>query len=123
MKDVASRQRMFIASFVLLILAVTAQGQQQSRIPSSAEIRAEREEFLSKGKIVTEPPADRRRSWRASLDNGIRKHDAFVETADGSDPTRRDYRFSVAPQRSFSRNGSKTWRSVTDLATTDLWRK
>lgn len=89
---------MFIASFVLLILAVTAQGQQQSLIPSSAEIRAEREEFLSKGKIVTEPPADRRRSWRASLDNGIRKHDAFVETADGSDPTRRDYRFNVAPQ-------------------------
>jgi hypothetical protein len=36
------------------------------------------------------------RSWRAGLDDGARKHDAAVETADGSDPTGRNYRFNVA---------------------------
>lgn len=45
---------------------------------------------------MTDPPPDGRRSWRATLDNGIRKHDASVETANGGDPTRRNYRFNVA---------------------------
>ena len=35
-------------------------------------------------------------SWRVSLDDGKRKHDAAVETEDGSNPTQRDYRFNVA---------------------------
>jgi hypothetical protein len=59
------------------------------------ESRAEKEAFLSKATIVTDPPAGRR-SWRATVDNGTRKHDASVETADGSDPTRRNWRFNVA---------------------------
>jgi hypothetical protein len=60
------------------------------------ETRAQREAFLSEANIVTDAPADGRRSGRATLDDGTRKHDAFVDTADGSDPTRRHYRFNVA---------------------------
>jgi len=87
---------MFLASLVMIILPMAAQGRQQSPTPSSSETRAEREAFLSKGRIVTDTPPDGRRPWRASLDDGIRKHDASVETADGTDPTRRDFRFNVA---------------------------
>jgi hypothetical protein len=64
--------------------------------PASNEIARPRELFLSTAKIVSDVPADGRRSWRASLDDGAQKHDAAVETADGSDPTRRNYRFNVA---------------------------
>jgi hypothetical protein len=60
------------------------------------ETRAQREAFLSEANIVTDAPADGRRSGRATLDDGTRKHDAFFQTADGSDPTRLNYRFNVA---------------------------
>jgi hypothetical protein len=80
----------------MIVLQVAAQARLQSPPSSSTAIRGEREAFLSKGRIVTDAPPDRRRSWRVSLDDGIRRHDASVETADGRDPTRRDYRFNVA---------------------------
>jgi hypothetical protein len=64
--------------------------------PASNEMARPRELFLSTANIVSDVPADGRRSWRASLDDGAQKHDAAVETADGSDPTRRNYRFNVA---------------------------
>ncbi len=62
---------------------------------SSRLTRAETEEFLLKAGIVSERPRDQRQS-RISLDDGKRKHDANVETEDGSTPSRRDYRLNVA---------------------------
>jgi hypothetical protein len=41
-------------------------------------------------------PSDATPSRRVVLDDGQRRHDAGVETADGSDPTRRNYKFNVA---------------------------
>jgi hypothetical protein len=79
-----------------LLIVAPAQAKQRPANPSSLATRAEQEAFLAKGTIVTTPPADGRRSWRASLDNGDRRHDVSVETADGSDPTRRNYRLNVA---------------------------
>ncbi|MBK5296895.1 MAG: hypothetical protein JJE40_07045 [Vicinamibacteria bacterium] len=96
MKGDADHRLTLLILFLILVLPAAAQAQQQPRTPSSLETRAEREVFLSKANIVTEAPADGRSSWRVSLDDGNRKHDAGVETADGSDPTRRDYRFNVA---------------------------
>ena len=84
------------SSLVMIVLQVAAQARLQASPSSSTAIRDEREAFLSKGRIVTDAPPDGRRSWRVSLDDGIRRHDASVETADGSDHTRRDYRFNVA---------------------------
>jgi hypothetical protein len=121
----------------MLMLVVPAQARQPTA--SSLETRAEQEMFLAKAPIVTEAPADGRPSWRASLDNGTRKHDAAVETADGSDPTRRDYRFNVAAyeldkllglnlvppvaERSVSgRQASLTWW-VDDFAMNELDRR
>ena len=51
---------------------------------------------MSKASFVTDAPADGRPSWRAGLDDGTRRHDASVVTADGSGPTRRNYRFNLA---------------------------
>ncbi len=96
MKAAANYRGAFLLSSVMLILPAALQTRQQSSTPSSSQSRAESEAFLSKGRIVTDPPADGRQTWRASLDNGVRKHDASVETADGSDLTRRNYRLNVA---------------------------
>jgi len=96
MKGDADHRLTLLILFLILVLPAAAQAQQQPRTPSSLETSAEREVFLLKANIVTEAPADGRSSWRVSLDDGNRKHDAGVETADGSDPTRRDYRFNVA---------------------------
>ena len=96
MKGDADHRLTLLVLFLILILPAAARAQQQPWTPSSLETRAEREVFLSKANIVTEAPGDGRLSWRVSLDDGNRKHDAGVETADGSDPTRRDYRFNVA---------------------------
>jgi hypothetical protein len=69
---------------------------QEPAVSSFVATAAAREAFLATARIVTDAPADARRSWRVSLDDGVRKHDALVETADGSDPTRRNYRFNLA---------------------------
>ena len=95
MKAAADHRLSLLVSFVILALSAP-QATQQPAAPSSLETRAEREAFLSKATVSTDTPADGRRSWRASLASDTRKHDALVETADGSDPTRRDYRFNVA---------------------------
>jgi hypothetical protein len=87
-----------LASFFILLLPAAARAQEPRAAASSPLTRAEREEFLLKASIVSErelyPGA--RYSWRVSLDDGKRKHDASVETEDGSTPTQRDYRFNVA---------------------------
>jgi hypothetical protein len=82
--------------FVICILSASAATQGQAPAASPLATRAEREAFLSNARIVTDAPADERSSWRISLDDGTLKHDASVETADGSDPTRRNYRFNLA---------------------------
>ena len=84
-----------LVSLVVLTLPSAAEMRQQTGRPSSG-IRADQEAFLSNGRIVTDAPADARSSWRASVVDGLRKHDASVETADGSGPTGRDHRFNVA---------------------------
>jgi hypothetical protein len=88
----------FLIPFMILVLPATADAQRQRGAPSSVETRAEVEAFLSKASVVGDAgaPSDATRSWRVSLDDGNRKHEAGVEAADGSDPTRRDYKFNVA---------------------------
>ena len=85
-----------LVSLVIVMLSGSPHGKQQPGTPSSLETRVEREAFLSKARVVTEAPTDGRRSWRAGLDDGTRRHDASVVTEDGSGPTRRNYRFNVA---------------------------
>lgn len=87
-----------LISLMVLVLPATADARRQPGTPLSVESRAEVEAFLSKASVVGEagPPSDSTRSWRVSLDDGKRTHAAGVETADGSDPTRRSYRFNVA---------------------------
>ncbi len=86
----------FLVSFVILVLSAAVQAWQQPSAPSSLENRAQREAFLSKANVVNDAPADGRRAWRVSLDDGTQKHDALVETADGNNPMRRDYRLNLA---------------------------
>jgi hypothetical protein len=83
-------------SVVVLVLSAPASGRQQPATSSSLATRDEREAFLAKASFATDAPADGRPSWRASLDDGIRRHDASVVTADGSGPTRANYRFNLA---------------------------
>lgn len=96
MQAAVNHRRTFLVSLVMLVLSAAAQARQQAPTPASSESRAENEAFLLNATIVTDAPADGRRLWRASLASDTRKHDASVETADGSDLTRRDYRFNVA---------------------------
>ena len=92
----ADRRLTLQVLFGILILSAAAQARQQAPVPSSLDTRAAREGFLSKADLVSDAPVDGRPSWRATLDDGSRKHDAWVETADGTDPTRRNYKFNVA---------------------------
>lgn len=88
----------FLMSCMILVLPATADAQRPRGAPSSVQSRAEVEAFLSNAGVVGDagPPSDATRSWRVSLDDGNRKHEAGVEAADGSDPTRRHYQFNVA---------------------------
>ncbi len=54
------------------------------------------ESFLSSASIVSDTGPAAGASWRVTLGDRTRRHDAGVETADGSDPTRRNFRFNVA---------------------------
>lgn len=73
-------------------------GFTQSRPAASTsfETRAAMEAFLSRASVVSDPGPAAGASWRVTLDDGTRKHDAAVQTADGSDPTRRNFRYNVA---------------------------
>ena len=81
---------------VIVVLAAPAHGREQAGTASSLETRDEREAFLSKASVGTDAPTDGRLSWRATLDDGARRHDASIVTEDGGGPTRRNYRFNVA---------------------------
>ena len=96
MNAVVDRPSALLLSLLVLILSLPDLGWTQPSTPVSLTTRDEREAFLSKSRFVTDPPADGRRSWRASLTDGTLKHDASVNTEDGSGPTRQDYRFNLA---------------------------
>jgi hypothetical protein len=84
-----------LVAFVTLVILMAARMPAQS--PAQRRwTRAESEAFLNTATIVPAAPGDERKSWRATLESGGRTHDASIETADGSDPTRRNYRFNVA---------------------------
>jgi len=78
------------------VLGAAATTFQEPAVSSPLATAAAREAFLATARVVTDAPADAKPSWQVSLDDGVRKHDALVETADGSDPTRRNYRFNLA---------------------------
>ena len=83
-----------LGSLAVLPLVVAAPRTQVSP-PSSPMTRAEREEFLLKAAIVSEPrlaPGVR----RVSLADGQREHDASLETSTSDDPSRWGYRSNVA---------------------------
>lgn len=90
------RQWQFWIPLALVVVQATAAVQKSPLTPSYVATRAAAEAFLSQATVVTDPPADGRQTWRATLDSGRRRHDASIETADGRDPTRRDYRLNVA---------------------------
>ena len=96
MKLAADHQLVLLVLCVIWVLPAPAHGTEQAGTPSSWETRDEREAFLSKASVVTDAPTDGRLSWRATLDDGTRRHDASVVTEDGSGPTRRNYKFNVA---------------------------
>jgi hypothetical protein len=96
MKADGDNRLVLLVSFVMLVLSAPAEEREQPGTPSSLETRDEREAFLSKASVVTDAPSDGRSSWRAGLDDGTRRHEASVDTEDGSGPTRRNYRFNVA---------------------------
>ena len=96
MKFRDARRLGFLVLTALLILPPAPSTQSQPAAPTSFETRAAMESFLSSASIVRDPGPAARASWRVTLDDGTRKHDAGVETADGSDPTRRNFRFNVA---------------------------
>jgi hypothetical protein len=58
--------------------------------------RAVQEAFLLHASIVNESSPGGRPAWRVTLDDGTMKHDATVETANGTDVAMRDHRFNVA---------------------------
>ena len=84
----------FVALFILL-LRVAAKAQEQCPATSPQLTRGEIEEFLLKGSIVSQRPRSEYQS-RITLDDGKRRHDANVETEDGTTPTLRNYRFNLA---------------------------
>src|SRR5688500_7080314 len=81
---------------LVVMSALPAYGRQQPTAAASLVTRSEREAFLMKARVATASPTDGRLSWRAVLDDGMRKHDASVVTDDGSGPTTRNYRFNLA---------------------------
>ena len=89
-------RRALLLSWVVVIFSAPAVVWAQPSTPLSLATRAEREAFLANARFVTDAPADGSLSWRASLADGTLKHDAAVNTEDGSGPTRRHYRFNLA---------------------------
>jgi hypothetical protein len=87
-----------VTSVALLGTPRVSPAQTPNPVPSSPIAGRERDAFLLTASILNDgaPDSGTRRSSRITLDDGQRTHDALVETADGSGPTRRDHRFNVA---------------------------
>jgi hypothetical protein len=84
---------MFLA-FSMLLLPVAAIAQEQRAAASALMTRVEEDELLLNGSVVGQRIV--RNVTRITLDNGKRRHDATVETEDGTTPSRRNYKFNVA---------------------------
>ena len=85
---------MIFLAFFILLLPVSAKAQEQRPAASPQLTRAEMEEFLLKSNIVSVRPRGEYQS-RITLDDGKRRHDANVETEDGTTSSRRNYRFNM----------------------------
>lgn len=98
MMPIRDRRLTLPTAFTIAALVAAAGAQAPSAARVSGESRAAVEAFLLTASVVGDPgpPPGRASSWRVSLSDGKRTHNAGVETADGSDPTRRDYRLNVA---------------------------
>jgi hypothetical protein len=98
MKARGTDQRIHLIWVIIVCLAGASQAQTPGAAPSPLETRAEREAFLLNARIVNDTalPSGATSSRRVVLEDRQRRHDAGVETADGSDPTRRSYKFNVA---------------------------
>jgi len=98
MKVGGTRRQMSLVWVFIVFLPGAPQAQTAGAAPSPLETRAEREAFLSNARIVndTDRPSDATPSRRVVLADGRRRHDAGVETADGNDPTSRNYKFNIA---------------------------
>ncbi len=92
----ANRLPLLVLSFVVLVRAPAEAREQPSA--ESPESRSEMEQFLRSAGVVDEPGSSpkARPLRRVTLDDGKRRHEAAVETADGSDPSQRNYRLNVA---------------------------
>ena len=90
------RRSVLVAAASVLLSSLRSADGQQAPTPTTFDTAGVMEAFLSSADIVSAAPADGRRSWRATLAGAAAKHDASVETADGNDPTRRNYRYNVA---------------------------
>ena len=88
MNAATRRRRTLLLSWVL-ILSVPAVGRPQPTPIVSLATRAEREAFLSTARFVADAPASGSTAWRASLVDGALKHDATVNSEDGTGPTQR----------------------------------
>jgi hypothetical protein len=97
MKASVHRRICLVAWLVVLGLPV-AYGQGQRAAPSPPLTRADKEEFLSRARIVIETPLPTNpgTSWRTTLDDGNQKHPATVDTSTSEDRSQRDYRSNVA---------------------------
>ena len=86
---------MIVLALFILLLPVAAKTQEQRPAASPQLTRGEIEEFLLKGSIVSQRPRSEYQS-RITLEDSKRRHDASVETEDGTTPTQRNYRFNLA---------------------------
>jgi hypothetical protein len=81
--------------FILLLCA--AQAQDLRVASSSLTTRTKQEQFLLAASIVSERrTTGRPHAWQVTLDDGKDRHDAAVETEDGTTPSQRNYRFNAA---------------------------
>ena len=83
---------------LFVVLPGASPAQTVPGAPAPLETRVEREAFLSNARIIIDEAraSDAGLPRRVVLDDGRRRHEAGVETADGTDPTRRNYKFNVA---------------------------
>ena len=92
-----------VVSSAAAILFVASSGYAQSvnvpEVPAGGPAlatRAGKEALLSQGRILVTAQGAPGTARRVTVEDGARRHDAAVESADGTDPTTRDYRFNVA---------------------------
>ena len=91
-------RRICLAAFLVVLGLPVTYGQGQRATPSPPLTHGDKEEFLSRARIVIEAslPENPGTSWRTTLDDGNQKHPATVDTSTSEDRSQRDYRSNVA---------------------------